>query len=211
MIAGVVAQVEAVRGAVGPDVEILLDLHGRPEPYAAVRLATALETVRPYFLEEPVPPGDVEALALVAERSRVPLATGERVFTTQEWLPIVARGLVEHIQPDVIQVGGLLEARKIAALAEARHLRVAPHNPRSPVGTAASLHLSAVLPDLSLLEMPADDYLWYATWRDELVRDPSALRVEDGCLRVPDAPGLGVELDHQAVARHRSRGGVATV
>ena len=198
----VVEQVRAVREAVGDDVELLVEAHGRLDPNAAVRLAHAIAPFRPFFLEEPVPPESLDALARVAGQVDIPLATGERILTRYGYWPLLERQLVDYIQPDVIHVGGLLECKKIAAMAEARYVRVAPHNPNGPVCTAASLHLAANLPNLGILEMPADDYQWSAYWRDELLVDPTPVQVRQGYLQVPTAPGLGVDLDEEAIARY---------
>jgi galactonate dehydratase len=202
----VVDQVSAVREAVGDDVELLVELHGRLDPETAIRLAAALEPYRPYFLEEPVPPDSLDALAKVASQVRVPLATGERLVTKYGFWPLLERQLVSTIQPDVIHVGGLLECKKIAAMAEARYMSVAPHNPNGPVATVAALHLAANLPNLSILEMPADDYLWSASWRDELLVDASLVQVKQGYLELPTAPGLGIDIDEAAIAAHPPKG-----
>jgi len=199
----VVAQVEAVRRAVGPDPLIMLDLHGRLEPGSAVRLARALLPYEPYFVEEPVSPSDVVGLGDVTRQSPVPIAAGERFLSRPVWWQVLSGTTIEHAQPDVIHVGGLHEARQIAALCEARGVSVAPHNPNGPVATVAAVHFAATLPNLSILEMPADDYIWYARWRDDLLVDPSVVRVVDGFVSVPTRPGLGIELNDEAVARHR--------
>jgi len=197
----VVAQLRAVRQAVGEDVELLVELHGRLDPTTAIRLAREIEPFRPYFMEEPTPPENPDALAKVAAHTRVPLAVGERILTKEGFWPLLERQCVDFIQPDVIHVGGLLECKKIAALAEARGVSVAPHNPNGPVCVAATLHLVANLPNFAILEMPADDYRWSAYWRDEYLVDPAVVQVRDGYLELPAAPGLGVDLDERAIAR----------
>jgi len=198
----VVEQVRAVREAVGDDVELLIELHGRLNPTTAIRLAQEIAPFRPYFLEEPVPPDSLDALAKVAGVAGVPLATGERLLTTYDYWPLLERQLVDYIQPDVIHVGGILACKKIAALAEARYVGVAPHNPNGPVCTAASLHLAANLPNFAIQEVPADDYLWSASWRDEFLVDPAIVQVTDGYLDIPTTPGLGIDLNEDAIARH---------
>lgn len=205
----VIGQLKAVREAVGDDVEILVEAHGRLDPSAAIRLGQVIEPYRPYFFEEPVPPESLDALAKVADKVNVPLATGERIVTLQGYWPLLERQLVDIIQPDVIHVGGVLTSKKIAAMAEARHTRVAPHNPNGPVGTAAALHLAANIPNFSMLEIPGDDYHWFARWRDEFLVDPTVVQPKGGYLDVPAAPGLGVDLDEAAIARYpgKSRNG----
>lgn len=201
----VVEQLRAVREAVGDDVELLVELHGRLDPATAIRLAHEIEPLRPFFMEEPVPPDSLDALAKVAGATHVPLATGERLVTKYEFWPLLERQLVAYIQPDVIHAGGLLECKKIAAMAEARYINVAPHNPNGPVATAAALHLAASLPNLSILEMPDDDYLWSAHWRDELLNDASVVQTKNGYLELPLRPGLGVELNEDALSRYPAR------
>jgi len=201
----VVDQLRAVREAVGDEIELLVETHGRLDPSAAIRLAQAIEPFRPFFMEEPTPPDSLAALAKVAGQVNIPLATGERLTTIYEYWPLLEGQLVEIIQPDVIHVGGILTCKKIAAMAEARYIGVAPHNPNGPVATAATLHLVANLPNFSIQEMPADDYLWSASWRDELLVDPSPIRVKEGYLALPAAPGLGVELNEAAIARYPAK------
>jgi galactonate dehydratase len=201
----VVRQIQAVREAVGDDVELLIECHGRLDATTAIRMAREIAPVRPLFLEEPTPPESLDALAHVAAHTPIPLAVGERIFTAAAFWEILDRQLVSYIQPDVIFVGGLLTCKKIAALAEARFIGVAPHNPHGPVCTAATLHLVANLPNFSIQEMPADDYLWSAAWRDEFLIDPEPVRVRQGYLELPTAPGLGIELNEAGIARHPPR------
>ncbi len=201
----VVEQLRAVREAVGDDVELMVEIHGRLDPNTAIRLAHAIEPFRPFFMEEPVPPDSLDALARVASQVRIPLATGERLFTKYDYWPLLERQLVDIIQPDLIHVGGILECKKIAAMAEARYVSVAPHNPNGPVCSAATLHLVANIPNLSIQEMPADDYLWFARWRDELLIDPAVVQVKNGYLELPQKPGLGVDLNEEAIAKYPPR------
>jgi galactonate dehydratase len=201
----VVGQVQAVREAVGDDIELLVEIHGRLDPNTAIRLAQALEPFRPFFMEEPVPPDNLDALAKVAGAVKVPLATGERLVSVYDYWPLLERQLVSYIQPDVIHAGGLLACKKIAAMAEARYIGVAPHNPNGPVATAATLQLVANLANFAIQEMPADDYLWSAYWRDELVVDPGPLQVKNGYLELPTAPGLGLDLNEAALAKYPPR------
>ena len=198
----VVEQLRAVREAVGDDVDLLVEIHGRLDPGTAIHLAHEIEPFRPFFMEEPVPPDSLDALAKVAGQVRIPLATGERITTKYGYWPLLEQQLVAYIQPDVIHVGGLLECKKIAAMAEARYVSVAPHNQNGPVATAATLHLVSNLPNFAIQEMPADDYRWAARWRDEFLVDPTPVQVKAGYLEVPTAPGLGIDLDEEAIARY---------
>ncbi|MGH8883514.1 MAG: mandelate racemase/muconate lactonizing enzyme family protein, partial [Stackebrandtia sp.] len=133
--------VEAVRDAVGPDVEILVEMHGRFTPAEAVRIAGELEAFAPSWIEEPVPPENLQALAKVSERVRVPVATGERIHDRTEFRELFQRQAADIIQPDIGHFGGILETHKVAATAETHYVLVAPHNVGGPVLTAANLHL----------------------------------------------------------------------
>src|SRR5262249_3683443 len=155
----------AIRAAVGPQVDLMIDLHGRLEPAAAVRFAEAVEPLKLYFLEEPVAPENLDALARVAGRTRVPLAVGERPYTKHDFWRLLGLGIVEFIQPDVCHVGGIAELRTIAAMAETCQVLVAPHNPLGPVATAAALQVAASIPNFALLEMKVDD----VPWRNQLL------------------------------------------
>ncbi len=192
-IAAVVERVSALREAVGPDVLIGMDCHGRHTPSQAIRLLRALEPLDMAFVEEPVPPDNVQALQRVARaETGVPLATGERLFTKWGYRELLEAQYVDIIQPDVCHCGGLLESRKIAAMAETYYVQVAPHNPNGPVATAASLHLSACLPGFRILE-----YAENQPWRDQVLMEP--LEVVDGYVALPTKPGLGVELNEEAI------------
>jgi galactonate dehydratase len=193
-IATVVARVRALREAVGPEVQIGMDCHGRHTPGQAIRLMRALQPLDMAFIEEPVPPDNVQAMQRVARaETGVPLATGERLFTKWGYRELLEGQYADIIQPDVCHCGGLLESRKIAAMAETYYVQVAPHNPNGPVATAASLHLSACLPGFRILE-----YAENQPWRDRVLMEP--LEIVDGYVELPTKPGLGVELNMEAIA-----------
>jgi galactonate dehydratase len=193
-IASFADRVERLRKAVGPTVDILIDNHGRSRAATAVRLMRALEPHRLLWLEEPTPPEDVEALARVrAAGPRMDLATGERLYSKWDFLPLLERRLADVIQPDLCHAGGITECKKIAAMAEAFHVRVAPHNPQGPVSTAAAAHLAMAIPNFTILEFVRQE-----PYRDRVLRE--AWTVHDGHLEVPELPGLGVELDEEAIA-----------
>jgi len=195
-IAQGVAQVRAVREAVGPEVELLIDVHGRLTPAQSVRAAAALEEFDITFLEEPVLPENVDALAQIAPRIRIPIATGERLFTRWGFREVLEKGAAAVIQPDLAHCGGIAEGRKIAAMAETYYVGVAPHNPLSYLNTAASLHLDAAIPNFVIQEFVADP----EPWKEAIVREPIPLQ-SDGTMLVPDRPGLGVEFDPEAARR----------
>jgi galactonate dehydratase len=194
-----VAQVRGVRDAVGPDVDILIEMHGRFNPSTALQAAEALAEFDCSFLEEPLPPENPEGLCALAQRISIPVAAGERLFHRHEFREILhARG-VAIAQPDVCHAGGLTECRKIAALADTYQVSLAPHNSSGPVGTAAALHLGASVPNFLIQEcFPAD----FATW-SEIAETGVEFRA--GYFYLSEKPGLGVELRPEGIARHPYR------
>jgi galactonate dehydratase len=195
LLRATVARVEAVRRAVGDDVDLMLDNHGQLAPGDAIELCRAMEPFGLLFLEEPVPPDTPAALAKVAAaRLPVRLATGERLFTKWDYWPVLTGGLVDVAQPDICHAGGISELRKIAALAEACYVKIAPHNPNGPVATMASVHLAAAIPNFLILEFAQQPL------RDEVQRH--GLVVRDGWAELPDRPGLGIELNMDVIAAH---------
>jgi galactonate dehydratase len=193
-------RLEAVREAVGPDVDIGVDPHAKIfEPARAVAMAQALKPYQPFFFEEPLRPENMDALAKIAAQIDIPLATGEMLYTKFQFRDLLVRQCVDIIQPDVCCAGGLLECKKIAAMAEAFYVTVAPHNPMGPVATAVNVQLAACIPNFLILEYIPDD----RPGRQDLVREP--LRVIDGHIPVPDRPGLGIELNEEAFELHPFR------
>jgi galactonate dehydratase len=193
-----IALIEAVRDAVGPDVEVMVEMHGRFTPSTALGLARDLEPFAPSWIEEPVPPENLKALARVTERSPVPVAAGERMHTRYEFVELFERQAADIVQPDIGHFGGLFETRKLAATAECHYALVAPHNVAGPVATAANLQLAACTPNFKIQEHFND-------FADPWVREiaPGLGEVaDDGCFEVPTAPGLGVAIDWDAVAEH---------
>ncbi len=144
--------IEAVRDAIGPETELMLEMHGRFSPATAVRLAREMAPFHPAWLEEPVPPENLKALAKVAQKVELPIATGERIHDRIEFREIFEAQAADIIQPDVGHIGGILEARKLAATAETHYMLVAPHNVGGSVLTAASLHLAGCTPNFKILE-----------------------------------------------------------
>ncbi len=188
--------VEAVVGAVGPEVEILIEGHGRFNVATAIRIAQALEEYDITWFEEPVPPDNLEALAEVKSRVRVPIAAGERLYSRWDYQRFFSLRCADFAQPDVSHVGGIMEIKKIAAQAEANHLAICPHNPSGPVANAASLQLAACVPNFRVLETMSSD----VSWRGEISDEKVIFR--NGCMQIPDAPGLGIDLNEAAIAEH---------
>jgi galactonate dehydratase len=139
-------------------------------------------------------------MALVAQQIHIPIATGERLHTIWEFEALLSRGAVQFVRPDVCMVGGLTHAKKIAALAEAHHVGVVPHNPLSPVSTAACLQLTACIPNFALQEYPKGEH---EPPKSEIIKTP--IELEEGFLIIPDAPGIGIELAEDAAERHPYR------
>lgn len=193
--------VEAVRDAVGEDVEILVEMHGRFSPAESVRIARDLTRFDPSWIEEPVPPENFEALAKVAGQTGIPVATGERVHDRIEYRDLFAHQAADIIQPDIGHFGGITETRKVAATAETHYVLLAPHNVGGPVLTAANLHLAAVTTNFKIQEHFND-------FADEHVKQaaPGLPEVVDGYFALPEKPGLGVELDVDYVREHPSQG-----
>ncbi|WP_343712071.1 galactonate dehydratase [Inquilinus sp.] len=188
---------DALRSAVGPEVEIMVDFHGRPASVgAALAYIDALAPGRPMFVEEPLPPGDTAGLAAIAARTSVPVATGERLVERAEFTDLVTSRAVSVIQPDICHCGGMLEAKKIAAIADTFGIGVAPHNPLGPIAGVAALHFAVSTPNHVIQEEMVGAVPWYF----DVVKGP--IRMIDGFWQVPDAPGLGVEVDEAECARH---------
>jgi galactonate dehydratase len=192
-----VSIVEAVRDAVGPDVEILVEMHGRFTPRTAIAVARDLEPFDPGWIEEPVPPENPRALARVAAAVSCPVATGERIHTRHDFRELLELQCVDVLQPDLTMCGGLREGCKLAAWAEVYSVLVAPHNVGGPVSTAAALHFAAATPSFAILEHFND-------FGEEFVKDaaPGNPEVVDGFFALPSGPGLGVTLDEAVIAEH---------
>jgi galactonate dehydratase len=191
---------EAVRDAIGPDAELMIEMHGRFTPRTALSLARDLERLNPAWIEEPVPPDNPKALAWVAARAGLPVAAGERTHVRSEFRELFERQAVDIVQPDITMCGGLWEARKISAWAESYQVLVAPHNVGGAISTAAALHLAACTPNFTIQENFNDfseDYV--------LAAAPGNPGVADGHFALPAGPGLGVTLDRAVVAEHPRR------
>lgn len=193
----VARMMEAMRSAVGDDIEIMVDFHGRPASAgAALAYIEALAPSRPMFVEEPVPPGDFASLSRIAEKTGIPLATGERLIDRGEFEALFATGAIDIVQPDICHCGGLLEAKKVAARAETLGIGVAPHNPLGPIAGVAALHFAVSTPNHVIQEEMVGAVPWYF----DVVQGP--IRMVDGFWQVPDAPGLGIVVDETECAKH---------
>jgi galactonate dehydratase len=185
----IVNEVAAVREVIGKEIDLGIDFHGRPSPAVARRLCRMLEPYEPMFVEEPVLPGDTPALKELSRCTTIPLATGERLFTRWGFQDIIEQEAVAVLQPDLSHAGGILEVRKIAAMAESRNIAVAPHCPLGPIALAASLQLAACTPNFLCQE--------HVTLGETYLKEP--FKVANGYIDVPTKPGLGIELDDEKV------------
>jgi galactonate dehydratase len=190
------AHAETLRDAVGHDVEIAWDAHGRLSPAMSIKLARALEPYDIWFLEEPAPPENPKALAQVARATTIPVATGERLFTKWAFREVLELGAAAVLQPDLSHCGGVLEARAIAAMGEVYYCGFAPHNPLGPINTVASAHVAMASPNFVALEICT----YAEDWTRKLLAEP--LEFADGFLELSDEPGWGVELDVELCRGH---------
>ena len=192
--------IEAVRlyrDAAGTDVDLCIEIHRRLNPAEAIVLARGIEEFHPLFYEDPILPDNFDAMALVSNNISIPIATGERLHTIQEFEMLLARGAVQYVRPDVCLAGGITHVKKIAALAEAHYVGVVPHNPLGPVSTAACLQIGAAIPNFTIQEYPLGEL---EPPKSDIVKEPLVL--EDGFLLIPDKPGIGMELNEDALEEY---------
>lgn len=198
------AIVEEVRSTVGPDVEIMIEMHGRFGAAEAIGLARDLEPFRPAWIEEPVPPENPEPLRRVREATTIPVAAGERVHALPDMRGFIDGEALDIVQCDLSHFGGFLPMKGLAGWAEAHYLELAPHNVCGPVATAANVQFAAATPNVRILEHFND---FADPWVMTLVDAPPTVDREDGCFGVSDRPGLGLRLDHDVCAEHPATGG----
>lgn len=197
---GAVARVEAVRRAVGDDIDIGLDPHAQIfELTRALELCNAVSPYRPMFVEEPLRPENYDVLAKLNQKVDLALATGEMLYTKYEFRDLIAQQAVDIIQPDICLTGGLLEMKKIAAMADAAYMSVAPHNPCGPIATAVNVHFAASTQNFLVLEYHPDD----ESPRRDIVDQP--MKLVDGYLELPERPGLGIDLNFEALEQYPFR------
>ena len=194
------AHFAAVREAVGPDVKLLIDCHGRFTVATCIRLARALEPSDLYVFEDPVPPEDLSAYPKVRREISIPIMGSERLNTKSHFRQLLEIDGIDVAQPDLMYAGGITEVRKIAAIADTFHVPISPHNTKGPVGIIAAAHLMASIPNVAPME-----FVTGIDWRDDIITEP--LKVEDSCILLPDGPGFGIELDMDGVEKHRWRPG----
>jgi galactonate dehydratase len=190
----------AVREAVGPDVKLLIDCHGRFTVAGVVRMGRALEPYDLYVLEDPVAPDDLAIYAQVRRELDIPIMGSERLNTKTQFRILLDHDGVDVAQPDLMYAGGITEVRKIAAIADTHLVPISPHNTKGPIGILAAAHLMASIPNAAPMELVTG-----IDWRDDILTEP--LRIENSAVWVPNKPGFGVELDMEGVEKHRWRAG----
>jgi galactonate dehydratase len=195
--AGVVDIVAAVREAVGPGIGLMIEVHGRLGAGIAIDIIRKLERFEPVWCEEPVAPESLDLLAEVKRSVRAPIAAGERLYTLTDFARLINLRAADVIQPDLAHCGGILMGKKVAALAAVQDLRVAPHCSIGPVALAAALHFDLSTPNFMIQEAFAD---FDVPWRSSLVAGWNP--IQGGEFRLPDKPGLGLELDEAAIRAH---------
>ena len=190
-----VERVKAVREAVGPEVEILVEVHRRLAPLHAIRVAEMMAPFAPFWYEEPVSARDLDSLAEAKRHIRLPVVTGEELYTRAEFRPVFEKRAADIINPDVCNCGGILELREIAAMADVYHIAVSPHNYNSTtLGLAATLHAAAGMPNFLITEY----FVNFEAAGNELALEP--FKVEISYISLPNRPGLGIDLDEAALA-----------
>ena len=188
--------VAKVRETVGNGVDLLIEGHGRFDVPTGIKIAKELEQFKPMWFEEPVPPNNIEALKAVRDKSPVAISAGERLYTRFDYNPLFAARAADYIQPDVSHAGGIMELKKIAAIAESNYIPFAPHNPSGPVANAATLQLAACCPNFCILEIMYSDVDYRKFVTDE------RLVYENGRIIIGDKPGLGIELNEEECLKH---------
>lgn len=195
-----VANVRAVREAVGPDVDILIEVHRRLAPMHAVRVARMMEEFNPFWYEEPVSSENLEALAEARRDIRIPVVTGEELYTKHDFRRVFEKRAADIINPDVCNCGGILELKEIAAMAEPNFVVVSPHNYNSTtMGLAATLQVAACIPNFLITEY----FVNFTPRGNEISIDP--FKVENGYIKLPEGPGLGLNLNEEAMAKYPYR------
>lgn len=205
-IQAVLDRVQSIREAVGFDMEIGIDFHGRVHKPMAKVLAKELEPFHPIFIEEPVLTENKEALRDIAAHTSIPIATGERAYTRWGFKSMLHDGCVDIIQPDLALTGGILEGKKIAAMAEAYDVAVAPHAPYGPIALAATLQLDVCTPNVFIQEQSLGIHYNQGFDLLDFVKNKEIFQYKDGFVDIPAGPGLGIEIDEQLVKQISSEG-----
>ena len=191
-----VRRVGTLREAVGSGIDICIEIHRQMNPAESIALGRRLEQFHPYFYEDPMLPDSPGVMGLIQEQCNLPIATGERFTSIFEYQQLLERRACAYVRPDLCLCGGLTGCKKVASMAEAHHVKVIPHNPLSPVSTAACVQLDACIPNFALQEYTGES----EPPKSELLVEP--IKLKDGYLIVPEGPGLGIELNEEAIAKY---------
>lgn len=184
-----IEKVKACREAVGNDFDLILECHRSLSPSEAIAFANGVEQYHPLFLEDPIAPDNIDAMADIAQRTNIPVATGERFINIQEFEMLMKRNGAKYVRPDVCALGGITPCKKVAAIAEANYVQIVPHNPLGPVSTAACLQLDASIPNFAIQEFPS---FYHQGNESRMTKEP--LCEEEGYIIVPNGAGIGIEL-----------------
>jgi len=191
-----VRRVGTLREAVGSGIDICIEIHRQMNPAESIALGRRLEQFHPYFYEDPMLPDSPGVMGLIQEQCNLPIATGERFTSIFEYQQLLEHRACAYVRPDLCLCGGLTGCKKVASMAEAHHVKVIPHNPLSPVSTAACVQLDACIPNFALQEYTGES----EPPKSELLVEP--IKLKDGYLIVPEGPGLGIELNEEAIAKY---------
>jgi L-alanine-DL-glutamate epimerase-like enolase superfamily enzyme len=194
-------RVKAVRDATGSKVDLLIEHHGRFNPNSAIMIAKRLREFDPLFMEEPIHPENLDGLRKYREATDVRVALGERILTKEQVVHILSNNLADFLQPDITNIGGVTQTRKVAAIAEAYGVEIAFHNAFGPIQNAVTIQVDAAIPNFLIQE---SFYDVFPPWKRQLVKDQS--RIENGHATVPTKPGLGVEVDEKVLEDHKAEG-----
>lgn len=188
-----VSYTEAVREAAGPEIDLMIDVVNRLTPPEAIAIGRALEPYGLYFFEDPIEPDNIDAMAAVAAELPMPVASGERLYTIYQFRELFAKNASAYARPDLSLAGGITNCKKIAALAEASYVGIVPHNPLSPIMTAACVQLDAATHNIAIQEYSPTEH---EAPKKDIVDEP--LAIVDGHLQLPERPGMGIDLNLEA-------------
>lgn len=205
-IDSVVGRVQTLREKMGRDFGIALDFHGRVHKSMAKILVKELEPFRPLFYEEPVLAENNEYLSQLAQHTAIPLATGERMYSKWDFKEVFKQGAIDIIQPDLSHAGGITECKKLAGMAEAFDMAVAPHCPLGPLATAACLQLDASIVNFAIQELSLQIHYNEGAELTDYVHNKEVFEIKDGYVKIPEKPGLGLDIDEEAVLRAHEEG-----
>ena len=196
-----IERVGSVRDAVGPNVDLAIDMHGRYDTASGIAVARAMEQFNLLWLEEPVPPENIAAMREVKQASRTPLCSGENLYLRWGFRDLIEQQAVDFIMPDIPKCGGLSECRKIANMAEVYYIPLAPHNVCGPLGTMASAHVCASIPNFLVMEW---HWIDYEGWDELTIQDEPV--IQNGHVVLNDKPGIGLEVNDEAIQKYLREG-----